>query len=153
MFTSDLWRQSAKAHGSQQRTSRVKVHICLGICERLHDRLRRIYNKILHHFPHVQKYYVLNLTVKEMDDTLGDNGIVPSRLVFGILARFPILNFDLPSQNERVGIIKIARAENTSIIVESTVLVALTSYIPPAANGSYELGKEELVYFHSEING
>lgn len=37
-----------------------------------------------------------------MNDTIGENGPAPSRLV----PRFPILNSDIPTQNERMDVIK-----------------------------------------------
>lgn len=40
-----------------------------------------------------------------MNDTIGENGPAPSRLV----PRFPILNSDIPTQNERMDVIKTAQ--------------------------------------------
>ena len=98
VFTSQRWKQLTDLQGILLRLSGVKAHSSLGIGERLHEPLRRIYTKISHHKPHVDKSYVLKVAVKAMNDTMGENGLVPSRLVFGIIPRFPILNTDLPNR-------------------------------------------------------
>ena len=65
-----------------------------------------------------------------MNDTVGENGLVPSRLVLGIIPRFPILNSELPDQKEILEIIKNAQAEMNSIDAERRVLSALTRNVP-----------------------
>ena len=85
-----------------------------------------------------------------MNDTMGENGLVPSRIVFGIIPRFPILNTELPTQKQRMEIIKSAQAEMNSIVAERRVLAALTRDIPPAADRNYKLGEEVLVYSEKE---
>ena len=146
VFTSQRWKQLTDLQGIQLRLSGVKAHSSLGIGERLHEPLRRIYNKISHHKPHVDKSYVLKVAVKAMNDTMGENGLVPSRLVFGIIPRFPILNTDLPNQKDLMELIKKAQAEMNNIIAERRVLAALTRDIPPAADRTYQLGEEVLVW-------
>lgn len=47
---------------------------------------------------------------------MGDNILVPSTLVFGIVSRFPVLNTNLPNQRETMEIIKIAQAAMISTI-------------------------------------
>ena len=112
--------------------------------------MRRIFNKISHDYPKVPKRFVLKIAVKAMNDTMSENALVPSRLVFGILPRFPILNTKLPKQRERMDMIKKAQAEMNTIVAERRVLAALTRDIPPAADRTYKLGEEVLVY--SELN-
>lgn len=57
---------------------------------------------------------------------MGDNGLVPSRLEFRIIPRFPILNTYLPHQKERMEALKSAHAEMNLITAERRVLEALT---------------------------
>ena len=77
---------------------------------------------------------------------MGENGLVPSRIVFGITPRFPLLNYDLRSQKSWMEIIKIAKAEMNSIIAERHVLAAINTKIPAAADRTYKFGEELLVY-------
>lgn len=153
VFTSDRRRQITSFSGIQLRLSGVKAHSSLGIGERLHSPLRRIYNKITHGHPTRAKRLALSIAVKAMNDTIGENGLVPSRLVFGIIPRFPILNTNLPMQKDRMAMIKETQAEMNCSIAERRVLTALTRDIPPAADRTYNIGEEVLVYSEEEKNG
>lgn len=44
--------------------------------------------------------YSLRVAVKVTNNTIGENGLVPSSLVFGIIPRFPILNTKLPRKRK-----------------------------------------------------
>ena len=145
VFTSDRWRKIAESNGIQLRLSGVKAHSSLGIGEKLHGPLRRIYNKVVASHPTLPKQFCLRIANKAMNDTIGENGLVPSRLVFGIIPRYPILNTDLPNQKERMEAIKLAQSEMNSIIAERRVLAALTKKIPPAADRQYNWAEELLI--------
>lgn len=146
MFTSDRWREIANSSGIQLRISGLKAHSSLGIGEKYHGPLRRIYNKVSFEYPQLNKIIVLNFDIKAMNDTMGENGLVPSRLVFGIIPRFPILNHNLPTQRERLQALKLAQAEMNSIVAERRVLAALNKSIPSAADRNYKLGEKVLIY-------
>ena len=62
---------------------------------------------------------------------MGENGLVPSRIVVGIIPNFPILSHDLPSQKTRMEILKMAQAEMNSIIAEEPLLAALIKKYQP----------------------
>ena len=145
-FTSDRWRELASNVGIQLRLSGVTAHNSLGIGERLHDPLRRIFRKLRHDNPLTSKQTLLKLSVKAMNDKIGENGLVPSRLVFGIVPRFPIISTDLPTQKERMDILRSAQMEINAIIAERRILRALNRDIPPASDRVYRLGDEVLVY-------
>ena len=149
-FTSDRWRALSNQCGIQLRLSGVKAHSSLGIGERLHDPLRRIYRKIIEDHPDVNPREALKIAVKAMNDTIGENGLVPTRLVFGMLPRYPILSQDVPTQNERMKAPTSAQMEMNRIVSERKVLTALNRDIPPAADRSYRLGEEVLVYSETE---
>ena len=57
-----------------------------------------------------------------MNDTIGENGLVLSRLVIGITPRFPIISSDLPTQKERMDILRSAQTEMNGIIAERRIL-------------------------------
>jgi len=145
-FTSDRWREIIESKGIKIRLSGVRAHNSLGIGEKLHDPLRRIFRKIQHDFPEANPRMILSVAVKAMNDTINEKGLVPSRLVFGILPRFPILNSNLPNQKERLEIIKTAQAEMNSIVAERKIMTALSKNVPAAADRTYKLGEEILVY-------
>lgn len=89
---------------------------------------------------------MLKISFNAINDTSDERGLVPSRLVFGILSRFFILNTGLPNQIDRMNAIKTAQAEMNSIVAEQRVLTVLTRNILPAADRTYKLGEEELVF-------
>ena len=133
-------------NGITLRLSGVKYHNSLGIGEKLHGPLRCIFRKIKHDFPNIKNRFILRVAVKAMNDTINENGLVPSRLVFGIIPRLAIINTDLPTQKDRMNAIKSAQAEMNSIIAECRIMTALKSDMPPAADRTYKLGEEALVY-------
>lgn len=47
-------------------------------------------------FGHVEKKLLQKIAAKAMNDTIGENGLVPSRLVFGVTPRLPIISMELP---------------------------------------------------------
>ena len=102
VFTSPRWREMAESVGIELRISGVEAHNSLGIEERLHAPLRRIFRKIVFDFPQIDRNIGLKLSIKAMNDTNRDNGLVPSLVVFGIIPRFPIISSDIPTQKERM---------------------------------------------------
>ena len=145
-FTSDRWRQLTDHAGIQLRISGVKAHSSLGIGERLHEPLRRIYRKVRADYPQAPNKILLSIAVKAMNDTIGEKGLVPSLLTFGITPRFPIISTELPTQDERMGLLTSGQMEMNAIIAERRIQAALTKQIPPAADRTYRLGDEVLVF-------
>lgn len=84
-------------NGIQLRLSRVKAHSPLGIGEGINSPLRRTYNKAVHTSPNSSKQVVLKVAVKAMKDSMVEHALLHSRLVFGIIPIFPILNTDSPN--------------------------------------------------------
>ena len=81
-----------------------------------------------------------------MVDTNGDNGLVPSLVVFGIILRFPIISSDIPAQKEWTLALSKAQMEMNAVVAERRILAALTRSIPTATDFVFELGQEVLVY-------
>lgn len=146
VFSSQRWKQLTDMVGVTLRLSGVKAHSSLGIEERLHEPLRRIYRKIKISHPNMSPKYILRVANKAMNDTIGDNRLVPSRLVFGILLRFPIINSELPDRKERLEAIKLVQAEMNSIVAERRVQMVLTKSTPPSADQTYKLREEVVIY-------
>lgn len=81
-----------------------------------------------------------------MNNIINEKGLDPSRLVFGIILIFSILNTDLPTQKDRMHAIKTDQAELNSIVAERRLLTAITRDIPPAADLNYRIGEEIMFY-------
>lgn len=132
-FTSDKSKNLTNDNGIKLRLPSVKAHSSLGIGE-LHSLLIRIYNKIANKLPTISMQLVLRVAAKAKNDTLSENGLMPSRLVFGIISRPPVHNTDLTNQRERMTKTSKAQAEKNIIIAERRVLAALNRSIPPVAD-------------------
>ena len=145
-FTWLRWKSITDFVGITLRISGVESHNSLGVGERYHARLRRFYRKVKLEFPQLSKDIILRLAVKAMNDTMGENGLVPSLLVFGIIPRFPIINSELPTQKERMEALASAQMEMNSIIAERRISAALQRNIPRSAGQVLEVGDEVLVY-------
>lgn len=98
VFTGREWTQLCADAGIEIQLSGVESHNAIGIGERYHAPLRRIYLKIRHDTPSVDAEVALKLAIKAMNNTMGPEGLVPSLLLFGIVPRFPSVNTALPNQ-------------------------------------------------------
>jgi hypothetical protein len=132
--------------GISLRISGIESHNSLGIGERLHGPLRRIYRKVTMTHPDIQPAIGLRLAVKAMNDAIGEDGLVPSLLVFGISPRHQVLSTNLPTQQERMKVLATANAEMNSIIAVRRILTALQKSIPAASFHSFYIGDEVLVF-------
>lgn len=70
------------------------------IGERLHEPLQTIYRNIKHDYPNVSPFVVSKVTIKAMNETIGENGLFPSWLVFGVIARLPIISVNILPKNK-----------------------------------------------------
>ncbi len=91
-FTSPKWQKLTEATGIILQMSGVESDNSIGIGERYHAPLRRIYNKIVH----VERRVDRTVARKAMNDTMGPNVLVPYLLGFGMVPRFPAVNSKLP---------------------------------------------------------
>ncbi|CDF36991.1 unnamed protein product [Chondrus crispus] len=102
VFTSKLWEDVTLMHGIELQMSGVESHNSLGVGERYHGPIRRIFRVLRTQYPQLDSEVSLRLVVKGANDTLGPDGHVPSKLVFGVEPVFPVLNSSLPAQRERM---------------------------------------------------
>lgn len=70
---------------------------------------------------------------------------MPTRLVYGVIPSFPIINADLTTQKTRTEATKIAQAEIKATVAERCIPNALSHDIPLAANWFYKAGEDALV--------
>lgn len=85
-----------------------------------------------------------------MNDIIGENGLVPTSLLFGVGPWVPIFSTNIPTQKERLSFLAAASAEVNAVIAERKITTALTRKIPPAADRVYKLGEKALVYYGNE---
>jgi hypothetical protein len=86
---SPRWKELSNMGDTTLRISEVEAHNSLGIGERMHGPFRRIYNKIrMDWITHTFRLTLLKFGVKAMKDTIGENGLVPSQLVFDDILRY-----------------------------------------------------------------
>lgn len=67
----------------------------MGIGEQFHGPLRKIYIKIRLTNPTVRPQHILKIAVKASNDNMNENGLVPSKLVFGTISQFSNLGTDI----------------------------------------------------------
>ena len=146
VFTSEKWGKYLENYGISFNLSGVESHNSLGVRERYHAPLRRIYEKISFNNESMDPTLVLKIAVKEMNDTMNPEGLVPSLLVFGIPTRFPGVNTISPDQHERKQALALARYEMEIISNELRLQTALLSMIPGASKRNLEVGQKFRVF-------
>lgn len=82
---------------------------------------------------------ILQVSIKAMNETINEEGLVKSRLVFGIIPRFPILILELQTQKERMDTIESSQAEMNTIFAEPKILSALNRNVAPCADQADKL--------------
>lgn len=151
VFKSREWRQLSDDAGIVIDFSGVESHNAIGVGERYHAPLRRIFLKIREDAPTLDPDITLKLAVKAMKDTMRPEGLVPSLLVFGTVPRFPPAPTSLPDQIDRMAAMNIARLEMANISAQLRIQRALRSKLRPAA--TYCVSCRDHTYFHAESTG
>ena len=145
-FVSNRFRNLCQLAGISLKISGVESHNSIGVGERYHSFLRRIYQKVIREHPNINNDAALEIAVRVLNDTAGPNGLVPTLLVFGVMPRMPIRPMELPSQLERMTAIHAARKELSQSIASHRVTQALQRNTPSASMSSLKIGDEVLVY-------
>lgn len=81
-FDSELFRANSAEVGMKLQFSGVESHNFIGVGEKYHNPLRRVFMKSSEDFPRMKKETVLRLALKGCNDTLGPNGLVPTLLLW-----------------------------------------------------------------------
>lgn len=117
--------------------SGVESHISIGPGERYHAPLRRVFSIIKSNHPDVHPDLALRYALKDINDTIVPEGLVPSILVFGALPSYPISNNSFPGQTAKMRGIVNARTEYGKIVKEPRIERAIKSKLPPATKFIY----------------
>lgn len=97
ILTSIKWKPSVESKDISMGLSVICTHSSLGNGKKLHDSLHRRFRKICHDYPSASPRTIFKVSIKAINDTKGENILLPARLVFGVVARFRTLNCDIPS--------------------------------------------------------
>jgi len=130
-FTSLRWTRLCDKVGIEVKESGIEHHNALGSGERYHDPLRRVFKKIRHETPELDRTIALRIAVKALNDTMGPEGLVPSLLVFGCLPRLTPVNSHNPAQKQRMRALHEARKEMASVTAELRIRKALMTRAHP----------------------
>jgi hypothetical protein len=147
VFNSEAFVQTCAAHEIKMRTTAVESHSTIGVGERYHAPLRRIYRKLRDENPDVQKEVLLQCAVFAMNSTLGPDGLVPMLLVYGQLPRVPSLaSTPILTVKQRISLMATARAEYEQWVAQQRVAIGLSKKPPDVVDRMFAAGEHVYVY-------
>lgn len=82
-----------------------------------------------------------------MKDTIGENRLIPNRLVFGVVPILSIIFTDLPEQEERLEAIAIAQLKMNVIVAERRVATALSKNLSQYADYIFRIARSSSSIF------
>lgn len=88
-FTSADWKKLAEMTGMSVQISGNESHNSLGVGERYHDPLRRVFDTVCSEYPNLDPETAMRCAVEGIKNTMGSEGLVPSYSVLGTLPSFP----------------------------------------------------------------
>lgn len=88
----------------------------------------------------------LSTAIHAMNNTAGQNGLIPTLLVLGVLPRFPFSSSDLPERHERMKAMKNSRDEMIKAVSANWLRTALSRNVPSATDKEVKVGMDVLVY-------
>ncbi|KAI1007041.1 hypothetical protein K3495_g1179 [Podosphaera aphanis] len=121
------FRQYAINIGSTIKGVPVESHNLIGLVERYHGPLRRIYNIIISETPGIDKHLALQMTFKALNDSVGPDGLVPTLLVFSAYPRMVESDAPSPTVTERTKALRTATQELERIRATRQVYDALNT--------------------------
>ena len=92
----------------------------LGIGERYHSVIRRLYNRVKADHPSISDEFALDVALKALNDTMGANGLTPTLFVYGVHPKLPLpdsASTTMP-QTDRLKAMKAARDEYAKVVDE-----------------------------------
>jgi hypothetical protein len=145
VFQSGDWKNACIGVGIHLRSTGIESHNSLGVGERFHQPLRRIYHKIHSEYNGLDTDTTLSIANKTMYDLAGPEGLIPSFLVFGVVPRWTT-TLPLPENSARLTEIQVERAEYEQIVAKMKLSTALSRNVPAAADYSFDIGDSIYVY-------
>jgi hypothetical protein len=117
----------------------VEAHNSIGMVERYHGPLRRVYQIIIVEIPDIDKDMALQMAFKAINDSAGPDGLVPTLLVFGAYPRMVESDAPSPTVAQRATAIKKAMAEIQKLRAERQVADALNIRNGPKTDAIHDL--------------
>lgn len=151
-LASDEWKALQLSAGIKRLESGVESHNSLGVGERYHAFLRRIYWRVRAAHSDLPVEDALALSVWGMNQTAGPSGLVPTLMVFGVLPRMPVTPVNLPGQRDRVMAMHAARDEMAKHVAKSRLERAARSRVPASADAIIRAGMSVLVYREKPVD-
>jgi hypothetical protein len=117
----------------------VEAYNSIGIAERYHGPIRRVYQIIVVEIRDIDKDMALQMAFKAINDSAGPDGLILTLLVFGAYPR--MTKFDAPSLTtiQRVTAIKKAMAEIQKMRAKRQVADALNTHNGPNTDSVHNL--------------
>lgn len=100
----------------------------------------------MHDCPSLPRRSIFKVTVKAMNDTTGENRLVPFHAVFGILSRFSVINTKCLSQKEIMKALATIHADWNKIITKWRISPVLTRDMPPTPYRTYNTGEAVMAF-------
>jgi hypothetical protein len=113
--------------GINTKSVPLEAHNSIGMVERFHTPLRRIYRIITVELPNIGKEMALQMTFKAINDTAGLDGLVPTLLVFGAYPRMVDSDKPNPTVQQRATALRKAMEEVRKVRAERQVADALNT--------------------------
>lgn len=88
----------------------------------------------------------LEIVLEAKDNAIGENGFIPSRLVFEILLRFPIISSELPTERERIEIIANAPMKMNAINAKRKISTKVLRNSLFFSKYNYSINDKRLTY-------
>lgn len=132
LFTWGRCRKLTGIEILQLRASKVEAHSSWGIGGKFDALLSVVYIKIRYNHPAALAQYSLRIADEAMNETISENGLVPSRFVFEISLGFPIIKTELLMQKGRMKDLRTAQDEMNAIVAERQILTTLACEVKPS---------------------
>ena len=138
-FVSKEFQQYAANVGSATKGVPVEAHNSIGMVERYHEPVRRIFRIVTLEIPGIERDMALQMTFKAINDTAGPDGLVPTLLVFGAYPRLTESDAPSPTLTQRAQALRKAMDEVRRIRAERHVRDTLRFRNGPRTTAVQEL--------------
>ena len=144
------FKQYAANMGIIVKNAPVEAHHSIGMVERYHEPLRRVYSIISNEIPGIKPNLALQMSFKTINDSVGPNGLVPTLLVFGAYPRMTELDAPSPSITQRAMAMKKAMDEVRKCTASRQVNDALNTCNGPSTASVHDLPINSPVLIYRE---
>ncbi len=121
------FKQYAANMSIEVKTVLVEAHHSIGMVERYHGPLRRIYSIIISEMPTIDPESALQMSFKALNDSVGPDGLVPTLLVFGAYLRMTESDASSPTITQRSMAMKKAMNEVKRLVATRQINDALNT--------------------------